>query len=713
MAKKKSSSKKNTRGGSGGRTSSSEPRVQTFRDFAGCNFQLSPRDMSTEWADDHEQSNLQMNYMAIQNNASIVDDHTIETRNNIVKLFDAPGGKKFTGICKLVDDELYAALNTNEIAYGKLGSGSMGGRVSLSDVDGQNKDNTWTCLDYADDKLIGMTKGLQVWTGKIGSHTLANAKHVPDPGALSFGNLRAHGRLSISSSYSESCAFRIGICQSYINKYGPTRTSDVLTFYASMPTDEWSSAAYVTISGSAPAGYAIRAVELYYVEGNFSEPSFLGRVDFPAENGGGWSYNWVGYLFDTSMWTVANLYAPTQNYTEGVPASKMIVHDGRLYFWGGNPSYRLWIGGNPGNLFSVSSGTGGGFVDVDPGSGQEIRVVPKYKTQSGNNIVTILTDSKNSTHEMRHNLVENNITLSSEQSMKSWQAEKVSGSVGCKSYNGARVCEDGLYAVSRYGLALTTMTMEYNSQIKTTYVSAAIRPAFTTKYGKQLSNSILLDVDGVLYMAFGKDDIDGVMDNVLFCYDVALKAWWTITLDVDEPILNLVHIDYEGQREGIGIVTASAVYMLPTTKDDSPSVMPNFPVLIESSELATTIPMSQKQYVSQMEFRFDYFVGDLFIDFVCIDLFGRKVTTTKHIYYLSPQFNLSEYMRIDMRCESYKIRFRGKARFRLTHFMTKTYTYSNKVGMVWGFDDVQSHNKHADIHPYFKDYNDIRKALIT
>ena len=382
-----------------------------------------------------------------------------------------------------------------------------------------------------------------------------------------------------------------------------------------------------------------------------------------------------------------------------------------MYFWGDSSQpQRLYIGGNPGNLFSVSPGTGGGFVDVEPGSGQEVRIVTKYKTQSGASIVTMLCDSKNTTREQRFNLVENSVSLSNEQNMKSWQAEQVAGAVGCKSFNGAVVCEDGIYSISRYGLALTTLTMEYNSQIRTNYVSDPIKPAFTNKNRSALRNSIILECDGVIYMAFGKDDTS--IDNMLFCYDINQKAWWTVNLDIDEAILNLFHVDYEGYREGIGIITENHVYMLPLTKDDSPITDADFPVTIQSGELSTTQPQQNWFYLSQMEFRFDYFIGSVLVELTGIDQFGRKVTTKKRISHDSTVYNAAEYMRVDLRLQSYQIRITGTARFRLTHFIAKVYTMSAKQGLVWGFDDSQSFRSDGDIHPTFLDYNDIRKAII-
>lgn len=717
----RSSSKKRAQGG--GRTANSEPRLQVFRDFAGCNFQQSPRSFSLgDSADKPDQSDLQMNYVVVQNNASVVSNKTIETRNNLVKLFSAPDGTAFTDASVLIANELYVATEDGRIAYGDLDASPSGEAmtrfVGLANATGST--TTWESLDYYDDKLIGATAENELWMGAVSGHRIANAMQVPDPAPLTFADsLVAKGKLKVSKSFSDDYPYRIDIAYTYVNKYGPTNVSDKLTFYANYPVSEWHSGCYLRIKGTVLGGYGIEAVELYYSSDNASSLIFMGREDVQGF-AGTWTFNWIGYLDATSMWPAGNLVAPTENYTKGAPVSRMCNIDGRMYFWGSNENpYRLYIGGNPGNLFSVSTGTGGGFVDIEPGTGQEIRYVCKYKTQSGNSIVSMLCDSKNTMKEQRFNLVENSITVSNEQSMKSWQAEQVAGAVGCKSYHGAKVCEDGLYSVSRYGLALTTMTMEYNSQIRTNYVSDPVKPVFTdtVELGRRLKDSVLLEADGIMYLAFGKDSqksgSNSVLDNLLFCYDINLKSWWTCTLDVDEEIIDMIHIDYEGYREGIGIVTESSVYLLPTTVNDDPTDRASFPFLIETGELSTQMPQQGWHYLSQLEFRFDYLLGDVTARVVGIDQFGRKVETSKTFSHSDTAYGVAEHMRVDLRLQSYKLILSGTARFRLSHFIGRVYTMSSKVGLVWGFDDRQSHRSSGDIHPTFKTYNDIREAIVV
>ncbi len=717
MAKKQSSSKRRSQGG--GRTANSEPRLQVFRDFAGCNFELSPREFTLGVEQDaDEQSDLQMNYVVVQNNARITSNKTIETRPNLVKVFSRPDDAGLTGTCMLVGEELFAATTNHDIAYGYMfregTPGKLDKKVRLDDVAGTGR-HWWFSFAYADGKLVATTLENELWTGDIEDHEVANARRIPDPDPVYFSSLEPQGTLKLSREFTEECCFRTAVAYSLVSKFGPTKVSEPTVFYSSVPVSEWHSGCWLKVSGEAPYGYDVEAVEVYYNVDNASSLVFAGRVDegeFRNPGGTRWSFSWFGYLDVTSMWPMANLAAPTENYTKGVPASYAKCIDGRMYFWGSAfDPYRLYIGGNPGNMFSVSPGTGGGFVDVEPDTGQEIQFVEKYKTQSGNSIVTMLCSSANTTRDQRYNLVENTVTISNEQSMKSWQAEQVAGAVGCRSPHAAIVCEDGLYTVTSYGVALTTMTMEYNSQIRANYISGPVKPVFTNMSGFKLRDAILLEVDGVLYVALSSYD-DAGYDNVILCYDIDAKAWWTYTVDLEGEILNLIHIDWANRQEGIGIVTAEGVWMIPTTMEPGSDDPARFDVLIETGELAAQMPQQGWIHLSQLEFDFDRFLGDLEIELVGIDQFGRKVTVSKRLHQPETVYGHAEFMRVDLKLRSYKLVLRGRANFRLTHFIAKVYTLSNKVGLVWGFDDRMSFRSEGDIHPTFRSYNDVRDAII-
>lgn len=714
-----------------GRPANSEPKVQLFKEFNGINFENAHSFAVVDEAiTSNDQTDLQMNQFRLQNNVAVASNMTLVTRDDIVELFKAPTGVTFTGPTCLYGPKLYIAKSDENIGVADLDDRAAASsatvintNLTLSDQTELSPHHVWTSIDQYDAKLIALTAQNEIWTGDtVGyvSGALSNARKVPDPIALPFSALTGVG-LTLSQTETQACPFRVTLAYTFVNKFGPTKISPNLVFYASKPPTEWHASRYVKITGSTSdntfkAGYLIKAVELYYATDSAMDLIFLGRVDV-ASNATGWEYKWLGYIDATSMWAIGNLVAPTENYTQGVHASRVTDIDGRLYFWGDSSNkHRLYIGGNPGNLLSVSPGHGGGFVDVEPGTGQAVRYVCKYKTQSGNSIVTMLCASPNTKKDQRYNLVENSIALSNEQSMRSWQAEQVAGAVGCKSFDGAIVCADGLYSISRYGLALTTMTMEYNSQIRTQYVSDAIKPVFTDSVDKEerLLGSMILELDGVIYMALGSNsDEEGNLDNVLFCYDIDMKAWWTYTLDVDAPILSLFHVDWQGQREGIGIVTANKVYMLPTTVGDDPDGIPNHSFLIESAQISTQQPQQGWHWLSQLEFHFDRFVGSATFELRAYDMFGREIKVTKDVYTDDMLHDYVVHMRVDQRLMSYVLTISGNANFRMTHFMARVYTYSNKVGQVWGFDDSISHRSSGDVQYTFKSYNDIRKAIFT
>jgi len=117
--------------------------VQVFSKFMGCNFQLAQRDFDDLFAIDQEaQTDLLPSYMAIQNNAAIAPVGTIETRQDMVRVFDAPAGKRLTGIVTLIGDRLYVACDDMTIHHGSLPSSGVGDLSDMITIDDQN--NTYS-----------------------------------------------------------------------------------------------------------------------------------------------------------------------------------------------------------------------------------------------------------------------------------------------------------------------------------------------------------------------------------------------------------------------------------------------------------------------------------------------------------------------------------------------------------------------------------------
>jgi len=557
----------------------------------------------------------------------------------------------------------------------------------------------------------------------------------------------------------ESTPVRVEVKFCYTNRLGSTLTHTdpmTTTMYVEYSPALWTTARYMIISPSVNENLldvlSITGVDLYARDNENIDWVFIGHVDVNLSQvtstsaSARWKYNWYGNMTDITQWLTAQLMVPTDNTTHGPDATHFNCHDSRMYYWG-MPSkpYRLWIGGNPGAEFSVARGLGGAWVDIEPGSGYDIKGTAKWKTVSGANIVTIMCGNNNTTKIKRFNLVETNLTLTNEVAYKSYMYEEVSNVVGCNSRWGYGVYTDGLYSLNRYGLMLTTMAMEYNSQMKNQKVSDVIEPIFTERLGKRLRDGRMVCINDVIYIALSEEAEDATedpigLDNVILCYDLNLKAWYTWTHDQTlnqeqdpDKILHIFAIDSDEFQEGLGSVTETEVRLYPVTGVQDATV-PEFTVLVESGELAPRQPMQAFWYVQQLEFRFDYFVGnpdepaEILVEGV--DYYGRQFKITKKLNIKSRNWQVRndngetgerrsyvEWVRIDKLVESFRIRIKGKARFRLTHFNANVYQQSDTIGTPYGFDARDTYyDKNGDdheIHHYIEDYNNLRRAVVS
>lgn len=738
------SMKKKAQGG--GRTSNSEPRLQVFKSFNGMNFEHAPVDaMSSDWSHEPSQEDLVMTQMAFQNNVSVANNMTMESTPDLIKLgIEYDDDFSLTGPACLVGQYLFLAFESHADGKEHIGKVKLGNDSSMETVDfvlnGWTYPSHITYIYWAQERLVVMDTNGHVWRSTAPVHvtedddpgslidSVYGAISISNPSKLSTSNITAHGNIKFSSKYDQSnYPYRIGLSYCIDTMFGPTKASNMLVLYSNKEVAEWNETNYISvkidIDSSKVSEFGATAASLYYTVDDAYELQFAQRAGFV---GGSATINWYGYITDTTMWTIANLDAPTKNYTSGPIAQYCTMIDGRLYFWGGSstgtvstddkaPDYRIIIGGNPGNLFSSSPSTGGGFVDIEPGTGKFVNSIVKYKTQSGSNIVTALCGSRQSQEELRYNLVSSTVSLSQDNSTNSWTAEHVSGSVGCRRTMGALVCEDGLYTINRYGLALTTMTMEYNSQIRTTYVSDPIKPVFLADDLSDNTTEYLIHCDGVVY--YGKSNIlaDGETSySIVFCYDVNTKSWWSLA--IPSCSYNAIHIDSKNHAEGIGFVCVDDVYVLPTTNQTSDyGTNVGLRKIIESANLSTTQPNHGYHHLTQIEFDFDRFIGTMDIELIGIDIFGRKISVTKTISEETEAYGLEAYMRIDMKLREYKIKMiaHQDCSFRLTCFMSKLYVMSNRIGLVYGFDDMKSYRKSGDIQQTFKCYNDIVEAIIV
>lgn len=691
---------------------SSEPRVTSLRQWAGINVnEKAPgwNPLTSAFAEPN-QVDLMDNFLMVQNNCLCTVGKTIETRDDDVLVATAPDGIELTGVVCLQKDNLICAFSDGSIRVHVLGDpvGSWAS-VPVTDPDsGARAAVQWTEIGYYADTLICLSEEAECFVGHLDGLTtdgIRSYRTVPDPTAAP--------TLTPQGSLGEGEVSRIQVCYVYTNIFGSTTNGgQVATIYTDSSPVEWSAAKYLRVSGTAPSGYDITGVDVYFTMDDSTEFAFAGHVTL--DDGGAWAYNWLGALADTSQWTNVSLEVPTENTTKGVNARHMTHIDGRLYFWGGDLEYRLYIGGNPGNELSVARGVGGAFVDIEPGTGTHVECVLKHKTYSASSIVTVLCGNPNTEQVKRFNLLETNVTVTNELTSKGYMTEEVSNVVGCNSRWGAGVFEDGLYAVSRYGLALTTHAMEYNNQLRVGYASDQIKPIFTDRLGKRLNNARLVYVDGIVHLVLGEEESDS-LDPVIFCYDIGAKAWWTYTYGTKEKIRHVFAVDSQEFEEGCGVVTPTKVALIPTTgpKLDTP---PNFGTCyLETGELSVRLPPNESMYLCQMELDFDYFVGEAEVTVSGVDYYGRRFEVTKTVTYDEMVLNLQVWLRVDLIVRTYHLTVKGPARFRLIQVLQKTYSQSSKVNLVYGFDAHGTVKNHYDDEGHYDridSYNNLREAIV-
>lgn len=722
----------------------SEPRVNMFKGWQGVNIAEAPLAWHSLDEGHHNQTDLKPNFLVVQNNVTTTDSLTLETRNDTKIIATPPNGLKFNGVSCLRENILICAFSDNSIRYKDIRTSQKNDwtQIAVNDVDGtaDNPNPVWTSIGYYQDEIICMSKSAKNNKGEIfvGSWNYGNpvsvssARFIPDPKIKP--KLTPRGSLK-KTDVADVCQVSIGYV--YSNKFGTTIDSAWETINTDSNPVQWHSGCYLQISGSIATEYGsnwktydIKGVDLYCKLDENTDAIFIGHVDVGTTGTGAWSYAWLGAMSDTSIWTQVSVTVPTENTTKGVDASYFRVHDNRLYFWGGSDPFRLWIGGNPGSELSVARGTGGAWVDIDPGAKTEVKGTAKFKTYNGASIVTIMCSNPNTGKVKRYNLLETNVSVSNELQSKQYSTEEVANVVGSVSHWGFGSWADGLYSINRYGLMVTTMAMESNNQLRNINVSENVKPLFSDLLANQLTNSHMIYIDDVIYIIFGNEERDS-LDRVILCYDINSKAWYTYTYDLDEEILSMINIDSQDAHEGIGFITANHVSMIPTTgpqdpvvptlnREDTPEgkdTVNAFEIAIETGELTIQDPPQLTSYLNQLEFRFDYYIGNIEITVEGIDYYGRHRFIRKNVNEPKMIRNFAVWMRIDELIEQYKVTIRGKARFRMTHFMSKTYVQSKKINQVYGFDDHSWYRNrdggNTDIHHYLDSYNNLRRAIVT
>lgn len=729
--------------------SASEPRIVTFQKWAGINISEVPSGWKYN-TDEFSDGILKNTYLTVQDNVMTTSSGSLQTRDIEKKLCTITNGT-LTGVNHLHGKWLYIGYKYNN-QYGVLMFNTSYNNktidVSKASTDtsiykyvnaktsaGSNRlfPSGYTVTDvyvYQRTLIIMASTSSRGWMfrstkdiDESGTLTVTKPELVSTPTTKptveGVGLKWAASVSAWNSKYTsdkDGYSTRLSFGYAFVNDVGMTNILAsnnwgqvyVGTQPAAMSTEEY---VKITVPQSVvdkAVATGATAVYIYYKMDESLTAGYAGSAKLTS--GSNAVVKWYGGMYDTAELASVSTSPPDENTSQGVDACYVRMHDSRLYFWGGSKKYRLSIGGNVSNELSISRGHGGAYVDIQPGSGTVVNGTAKFKTYQGANIVTIMCGHANTNMVKRFNLIEDMVTITTDNQVKSFSTEEVSNVVGCQSRNGFKVCVDGLYSIDRYGLMVTTQALESNNQLRSIPVSEAIQPVFTDIEGNDVTKTSLIHVDQKLYIHINSTDSD-THREMIFVYDTQTKAWYTYTHNTSSKIITLFNFDNSTREEGVGYITSQEIGYIPTTGNLVAVKSESNRFFIETGELSARLPPTQTTYVQQLDVRFDWIVGKVTVVLDGIDYYGRKchiVRTLDTGTTLRKQVSIP--MRIELYMECHKLRIYGTASFRLTHINEKLYTTSNKIGSVYGYMDSSTYKNHhgtsGTIHHTVAGYND-------
>lgn len=262
------------------------------------------------------------------------------------------------------------------------------------------------------------------------------------------------------------------------NSGGQTDASTPITL-PSLPFDMENSLVKVSWTAPTAAASVITGYEIY--RGTLGNERFLAGVGPSTTT-----------YFDNGTQAAEGILAPATNTTGGVKSEFVEKVNDRLLMVDASDPTKLMISGRYPNQYKFNFIDGGGYIYIDPDSGQRITGI---KAQPGSSKVIVFKEYSSFAVELSLVTIGNYALLDP-------QYQPVSILVGCSSQDTIQVVENDIFYLGKKGVYVVGFEPNFLNIIRTNEVSARIRPYLSRLSGDDYKNACSMYVDNKYILSF-------------------------------------------------------------------------------------------------------------------------------------------------------------------------------------------------------------------
>lgn len=301
----------------------------------------------------------------------------------------------------------------------------------------------------------------------------------------------------------------------------------------------------VKITWSAPSAATIGGYQIY--RGLQGDETFLAGVGAS-----------VTQFYDYGDPASEIALSPLSNTTGGIKSEFIAKVGDRLLMVDANDKTKLLISARYPYQYSFNWTDGGGFVYIDPDSGQDITGVT---VQPGSNKIVVYKD-------FAHYAVELSTIQLGDYTFLDPTYQPISTAIGCSNQDTIQTVENDIFYFGRKGMYVTGYEPNFLSIIRTNEVSARIRPYLDNLNESDYTNCCSLYVNNKYLLSFPDRKEIVVYDRERGCF----AGIWKLPFGISKM---LKYVDGTGtERWVVGTTESNQVYTFETSvnSDDGTTI---------------------------------------------------------------------------------------------------------------------------------------------